>query len=185
MSDEDKESHGSLSEEDLDLWKALTEDVRPIDGKGYQKPPKKQKREPQVRAETVSLRPSTPSQSPSRSVQSRDIDRKTRRQFERGEIPIEATLDLHGMNQPQARERLIAFIHASHNAGRRCVLVITGKGNTGRTSDDWLSRQPGVLKRNVPQWLYEPELDGIVLDAVRAKKHGGDGALYVYLRRRR
>ena len=106
--------------------------------------------------------------------------------LKRGELAIEGRLDLHGMNQGEAREALMRFIRGAHAAQKRCVLVVTGKGNTGRRSEDWLTSKPGVLKQNVPIWLREGDLSSIVLQAVAAQpRDGGYGALYVYLRRRR
>ena len=108
------------------------------------------------------------------------------KRLERGELPIQGQLDLHGLNQADARQALFRFIQNAHASGKRCVLVITGKGSTQKTSENWLDREAGVLKRNTPGWLREGALADIVLTAVPAQiKHGGSGALYVYLRRNR
>lgn len=107
-----------------------------------------------------------------------DIDRQTRRKLARGMLPIDARLDLHGMTQEEAHRVLARFILSSADAGRRVVLVITGKGaadGTGR----------GVLRRNVPHWLASRELARLVVGFGPAHaSHGGDGALYVRLRAR-
>jgi DNA-nicking Smr family endonuclease len=106
------------------------------------------------------------------------IDRATAERLKRGQHRIEARLDLHGMTQAEAHRSLYAFIAASREAGRRCVLVITGLG-LGRNGS-------GVLKSSVPRWLEEPALRGQILAIAPAQvHHGGAGATYLLLRRRR
>jgi DNA-nicking Smr family endonuclease len=106
------------------------------------------------------------------------IDRANAERLKRGLHPIEARLDLHGMTQAEAHHALAAFIHSSSNAGRRCVLVITGRG--------FGSSGPGVLKSAVPRWLEEVGLRGKILAIAPAQpRDGGAGALYLLLRRRR
>lgn len=105
------------------------------------------------------------------------VDRRTGLRLRRGQLPIEARLDLHGLTQDQAHRRLTAFIRASIDSGRRCVLVITGKGSTG---------QGGVLRQSVPRWLNEPALRPLVVAIQQAQpRDGGEGALYVLLKRLR
>ena len=97
----------------------------------------------------------------------------------RGTIPPETQVDLHRCTQDQAHRLLTGFLAASQASGRRCVLVITGKGYG---SDGAV----GVLKTMVPRWLDEPPNRGRVLAYCHANlSHGGDGALYVLLRRDR
>jgi DNA-nicking Smr family endonuclease len=106
------------------------------------------------------------------------IDRANAERLKRGLHKIDATLDLHGMTQVEAHRALAAFIAASHDAGRRCLLVVTGRGLG--------SSGPGVLKRSVPRWLEEPELRRRILAISPAQpRHGGSGAAYVLLRRPR
>ena len=106
------------------------------------------------------------------------IDRRTAERLRRGQIAIEATLDLHGFTQDEAFVAIETFLAESLQAARRCVLVITGKG-TARDGG-------GVLRSAVPRWLtegiYREHLIGI---AVAFPQHGGEGALYVLLRRQR
>ncbi len=84
-------------------------------------------------------------------------------------------LDLHGLTQDAARARLIGFIRQAHADGWRAVMVITGKG----------SRGDGVLRRYTPEWLASPELRDMVAGVAEAhRRHGGEGALYVALKRR-
>jgi DNA-nicking Smr family endonuclease len=106
------------------------------------------------------------------------IDRANAERLKRGLHSIEARLDLHGMTQAEAHHALAGFIHSSSIAGRRCVLVITGRG--------FGPSGPGVLKSVVPRWLEEGGLRGKILAIAPAQpRDGGAGALYLLLRRRR
>jgi DNA-nicking Smr family endonuclease len=106
------------------------------------------------------------------------IDRANAERLKRGHHRIEARLDLHGMTQSEAHRVLAEFVHASSAAGCRCVLVITGRG----LGPDG----PGVLKSAVPRWLEQPGLRRQILAIAPAQpRHGGAGALYLLLRRRR
>lgn len=105
------------------------------------------------------------------------VDRATADKLRRGEMPIEAVLDLHGLTQDMAHAALSRYIHVSWELGRRCLLLITGKGNREGT---------GVLRTQVPRWLNEPELRARLLAFSHARPHhGGEGALYLLLKRRR
>ena len=104
------------------------------------------------------------------------IDRRSAERLRRGRLPIEGRLDLHGMTQAAAVERLAEFIARSEAAGKRCVLVITGKGLASG----------GVLRDQVPRWLNLPPNRARVLAFDYARpQDGGSGALYVLLKRRR
>ena len=106
------------------------------------------------------------------------IDRANAERLKRGLHRIEARLDLHGKTEAEAHHALAAFIHSSSEAGRRCVLIITGRG-LGPTG-------PGVLKRAVPRWLEGVELRRKILAIAPAQpRDGGAGALYLLLRRHR
>lgn len=118
-----------------------------------------------------------------------DFDRRKARQIASGRIEVDARIDLHGLRQRDARTGLRAFLLAAHAKGHKTVLVITGKGGGAEEPADGLGalmgeRQRGVLKRNVPHWLEEPDLRAIVLSYTQASpRHGGTGALYVQLRK--
>ncbi|WP_239479642.1 Smr/MutS family protein [Actibacterium sp. 188UL27-1] len=102
-----------------------------------------------------------------------------------GKLDPDARIDLHGMTLNQAHPALNGFVLSSHRAGRRLLLVITGKGKTV-PDDGPIPSSRGVLRRHVPQWLRLPPLSAIVLEVTPAHiRHGGDGAYYVYLRRAR
>lgn len=119
------------------------------------------------------------------------LDGSTLRRLDEGKVSPEARIDLHGLTQVQAHARLVTFIHRAHGHGLRCVLVITGKGSGKDVRDpgaaDWMhDGTRGVLRSLVPRWLGEGELKRHVAGVVGAHvRHGGGGALYVYLRRSR
>jgi len=106
------------------------------------------------------------------------VDKRLAERLKRGQLTIEGMLDLHGLTQEEAHRQLDGFLaHAAH-AGRRCVLVITGKGV-------WRS-DSGILREMVPRWLNEAPNRARVLAIANAQpRHGGSGALYVLLKRRR
>lgn len=107
-----------------------------------------------------------------------DVDTRSLDRLRRGQLRPEGRLDLHGMTQAQAHGALDAFIPRARDAGKRCVIVITGKGS--------VSAGGGVLRNAVPGWLNAPSLRPMVLAFAEAiPRHGGAGALYVLLRRKR
>ncbi|WP_299846575.1 Smr/MutS family protein [uncultured Roseovarius sp.] len=113
------------------------------------------------------------------------MDRKAFGKLKRGKLVPEGKIDLHGKTLDQAHPALTAFILASHAAGKRLVLVVTGKGKD-RDDGGPIPVRLGVLRHNVPHWLSVPPLAQVVLQVTEAHlKHGGGGAYYVYLRRHR
>lgn len=131
---------------------------------------------PPVRAPAVKIPPVTV------------MPRRERRAIVRGSAAIDAKIDLHGMRQAEAAQALKVFLHRSFTAGRRTVLVVTGKGNSQSLvefSASGLDGGRGVLRRLTPFILESPELRHIVLGFEMADpRHGGEGALYVRLRRK-
>ena len=106
------------------------------------------------------------------------LDRRLGERLRRGQLPIEAVLDLHGMTQEEAHLALDRFVARAHEQGKRVLLVVTGKG-LGRA-------EGGVLRTAVPRWLEEePSRSKLLAYAPARPKHGGEGALYLLLRRRR
>lgn len=125
--------------------------------------------------------PALASLSPPRPLR---MDARTHGRMRKGRLAPEARIDLHGMTLAQAHGALVGFILSSRAAGRRLVLVITGKGRP-RDGDGALAPGRGLLREQVPEWLTLPPLADHVLDVTTAHaSHGGSGALYVYLRRR-
>ena len=111
------------------------------------------------------------------------MDSKSHAKMIRGKLEPEARIDLHGMTLAVAQPVLIRFVLQAQAAGKRLVLVITGKGREGGP-DAPLPVRPGALRHNVPHWLHMPPLNAIVLQVRPAhRRHGGEGAYYVYLRR--
>ena len=106
------------------------------------------------------------------------VDRTTEERIRRGRIAVDGRIDLHGMTQAEAFPALLGFVETSARGGKRALLVITGKGA--------VSQGGGVLRRSVPGWLAASPLARRILTVAPAHlRHGGDGALYVLLRRDR
>ena len=113
------------------------------------------------------------------------MDAKANKRMSRGKLEPEGRIDLHGMTLAQAHQALAAFVLSSVAQGRRLVLVITGKGRA-RDEGAPMPVRDGALRHEVPHWLSLPPLTQAVLQIVPAhRRHGGAGAYYVYLRRRR
>jgi DNA-nicking Smr family endonuclease len=108
------------------------------------------------------------------------LGRRERSHLSRGRKEIDARLDLHGMTQMRAHRALFGFLQRAHHDGLSFVLIITGKGKIGSETER------GVLRRQVPQWLGLPEFRSLVVGFEEAHiGHGGEGALYVRVRRSR
>jgi DNA-nicking Smr family endonuclease len=109
------------------------------------------------------------------------LSRREKSRLSRGRDQIDARIDLHGMTQARAHRALLSFLRHAHGDGAAFVLVITGKGRTVG-----VEREPGVLRRQVPHWLALPEFRAFVVGFDEAHiGHGGEGALYVRVRRAR
>jgi DNA-nicking Smr family endonuclease len=106
------------------------------------------------------------------------LGRRMKQRVARGKEAIDGRLDLHGLTQSEAHAALLRFLRAASARGARLVLVITGKGAREGGSER------GVLKRQVPHWLGLPEFRTLVIGFDNAHiTHGGEGALYVRVRR--
>ncbi|MBD3763979.1 MAG: Smr/MutS family protein [Rhodobacterales bacterium] len=111
------------------------------------------------------------------------MDARAFRRMTRGKIDPEARLDLHGLTLAEAQPELVRFVLNAQAQGLRLVLVITGKGKP-RDDDGPIPRRTGALRHQVPDWLRRPPLAGAVQQVAEAHlRHGGAGALYVWLRR--
>ena len=192
-------SRKKLSAEDLELWRKVTEQTRRTQPKKPQNPfsppPKKQVRvdaprfpgfevgsKPRKQPVAHDILPTLSDRLPAKPVQ---MDRKAFGRMKRGKLSPEGKIDLHGMTLEQAHPALNRFVMSAHSAGKRLVLVVTGKGKSGRDTGP-IPLRKGVLKHQVPQWLTMPPLGQIVMQVTPAHiSHGGDGAYYVYLRRAR
>ena len=108
---------------------------------------------------------------------SHDIDKSNAEKLKRGKYPIEGRLDLHGSTQEEAFKRLYTFVLHAYGQNKRCVLVVTGKGLREDGSK-------GIIRTNVPLWLNDPKIRPYILAFRHAKpSDGGEGALYVLLKR--
>lgn len=171
---------------DEDLWQALAATAKPI--KRTRPAPaskpvaKVDVARPRLRAAPVMAAPKQIAAEPLANMDKRNAER-----LRRGEMVIDGTIDLHGMTQDAAHAALDRFLAHSVAAGRRCLLVITGKGLRGPRDDAGIiPERRGVLKTMVPRWLTDTHNRGRVLAHCAARpQHGGSGALYVLLRRQR
>jgi DNA-nicking Smr family endonuclease len=173
-----------LSAEERRLWDEVARTAIPLRPEPPRPPePLPERTCPAPRRAAVPERREPPQPVPPRTPEPA-APRMDRRRFERmcrGRLEPEARLDLHGMSSERAHAALSAFIRDSHARDRRLVLVITGKGR----EDSALGRH-GILRHSVPHWLAAPPLTGLILEIAPAHhRHGGAGAAYVYLRRRR
>lgn len=190
---------GKLSDADRKLWQHVNRDTVPLKGRdsltgGFADlmresdapspppaPGKPQKTPPGPRLPLSNAKSAPPLRARDELLShgsSAGLDRRNAERLRRGKMVIEATLDLHGMTQAQAHGALSRFIQRSEAAGRRCVLVITGKGIAKESG--------GVLRNQVPNWLNEPgNRERIIAFNYAQQGHGGTGALYVLLKRRR
>jgi DNA-nicking Smr family endonuclease len=120
--------------------------------------------------------PAKPAPKPKIAKAPEAIDEPIQRRIAKGKVAIEARIDLHGMTQDEAHGLLMSFIHRAAQRHLRTVLVITGKGRSPKSE--------GALKRAVPLWLSQPAFAAHVSGyADAAQSHGGEGALYVRLRK--
>ena len=180
----DKRGPG-LSPEDRALWAQVTRDLKPL-------PDRLEKtKESKPIPPPTSNRPDSRSSpkaapEPTRRIAERPlargdaagVDRRQVQRLKRGQTPIDGTLDLHGCTQAEAHRRLGRALAEAQAAGKRCLLVITGRG-VGKAAG-------GVLKTEVPRWLNQsPNRDRVLAFDTAQPKHGGDGALYVLLKRKR
>ena len=176
-----------LSEDETRLWHGVTKSVAPLRKRHAAKPkdiehppavaPKAAPKPPSKKSAShavpppVIIKPELPSP-PALAP----LDRKTKSRIARGNREIDARIDLHGHTQAEAHDALIRFLRRARDKGASVVLVITGKGTRG----------DGVLKRQVPMWLSLPEFrEWVVGFDDAAIGHGGEGALYVRIRRSR
>lgn len=114
------------------------------------------------------------------------MDAKSFKHMKRGKLKPEGRIDLHGMTVAEAHPALVSFVMSAHSAGKRLVLVITGKGGKRLEEGMTYPQRMGALKRQVPHWLTQAPMSQVVMQVTEAHiRHGGSGAYYVYLRRTR
>lgn len=194
MTDDGRKRHRArraLSGEERDLWRIVTRSIAPLRGRAKKSlPVDADDAPPSAPAKPKTKANAPPPSSPPRTVIVKPappplapLDRRLKKRVARGGAPLDARLDLHGMSQAQAHLALLRFIRAAQADGAKLVLVITGKGARGVSVHD---NDRGVLRRLVPQWLRLTEFRAYVVGFEQAHiAHGGEGALYVRLRRAR
>jgi DNA-nicking Smr family endonuclease len=182
-----------VTPDELELWRHVAQTVRPIKSRRRSAAPKEDAPAATApRAKSGKLpAPAAPPPKPQKPAPakphalthglSHGIDRRQAERFRKGKLAIEGKIDLHGRTQQDAHDDLLAFLKRAHGAGKRTLLVVTGKGMT--TSQ----RKPtgiGILRQAVPRWLNEPAFRSLVLAFDYAEpQHGGEGALYVLMKR--
>jgi DNA-nicking Smr family endonuclease len=185
----DKSRRRKLSDEEQALWRGVTKSVKPL---------KRRKRQAvavddapanaETAATEATMRPSASRQPMPTARRAAPqlpplapLQRREKQRLARGVDAIDARLDLHGYTQSDAHAALIRFLRRAQSDGARLVLVVTGKGGIGDADSG-----RGVLRRQVPMWLALPEFRSLVVGFDEASvTHGGQGALYVRLRRGR
>lgn len=180
--------HRALTEDEHTLWRAVAKTTKPLK-RGKRASKTAETGEPGVPVQSASAErmpspASAPSKPPKRIEKAvappalAPMSRREKSRLSRGRQEIDARIDLHGMTQARAHRALLAFLQRAHADGAVFVLVITGKGRVGG--------EQGVLRRQVPHWLALPEFRTIVVGYEQAHiGHGGEGALYVRVRRAR
>ncbi|MCS6626235.1 Smr/MutS family protein [Roseibacterium beibuensis] len=174
-----------LSPEDRRIWARVAGSVTPskpkkalriTPGAVDAEPPAAPKPKGPVKTRGVPPPYTPPASSPARARGlPEELEPRRQRRLSRERDPIEARIDLHGYGRFQAQDALTAFLMGAQARGYRSVLVITGQGRRGGS---------GVIRASVHEWLQGPALRGVVSGfAPAARKHGGDGALYVTIRR--
>lgn len=199
-----KNAKEKISIEEADLWKSIAGTVKPIraesknrirhsdlpeiEEKTTQEPPKqKPQKSDQIQTPQVSPKKKPVQQGP----QLTGIDRRSKQKLLRGNVDIDARIDLHGSSQIEARTRLKNFLVSSRIKGAEFVLVITGKGASPYTNhilhgeENYSApEREGVLRQHLPLWIKEGEFSELVSGFQPAHpKHGGGGAFYLKLRR--
>ena len=196
-----KKTPKSVSQEDLEVWKKITTQLKRnkpeilikknISGlkikKSSKSLPKAPELKPFIIGEKVLKKEKIilPNFHEDNKINSPNMDKKNFKKLVKGKMEIEGTIDLHGLTADQAKVKLITFINHSYSLGKRLIIVITGKGKH-KGFDEFQRPISGVLRQNLPEWLSGPSVSNKVLQVTQAQpKHGGAGAFYVYLRRQR
>lgn len=189
---------GALSRDDKAVWQAVAETVVPL--KNRPKPDifndaiqvKAQKIKHKVRQQGFQSEVGVSLDDLPRPQG--NFDRKTHRKLAKGQKQLDGVIDLHGLSREQAYQTLCQKIPVARASGARCLLVVTGKGSArfaqtdpvpiGQRKYQDFQLEGGVLKQNVPSWLRDHRLSPHVSSFETShKNHGGDGALYVMLRK--
>lgn len=213
------DSNEALTESEAELWRRVTSTVQPLSGSSISLTTAEEETfeemisqslgaSVQKKNETKSPKdaclfdkrhkslPVFPSVCPA-SVETKSqgavsgLNAATTRKLWRGKISIDAQIDLHGYGRIEAQTELVKFIEIAHGSGKRCLLVITGKGkHTSKEQTPYSGAEPrhsfneGVLKSSFPGWMRIPDLQNKIISYCQAPQHlGGGGAWLIYLRK--
>ncbi len=196
MTSDPKKSKGdALSAQDRELWESVKKTVSPLGTDARGDAPTLKPRKMIERIDRDRDLPSDWYQMDGPTPRT-EVDRKTRRRIAKGNQDVDRSVDLHGMTQDQAYLVLKRAIESGIKRGDKTLLIVTGKGGKRysqtspttpvayRTRDEF-DQHGGTLRKMVPIWLTSPELKPFVESfGPAAQDHGGDGALYILLRRR-
>src|SRR5262245_10254800 len=180
MSSSDGKRRRVLSAEERVLWTAITKSVAPLRDSDIAEDGEPSKHiVRQIEAPSAKARSAAPARDTTLPPPLAPLGRRMRTRVARGKEAIDGRLDLHGLTQSEAHTELLRFLRTATARDARLVLVITGKGGRG-------DAERGVLKRLVPQWLNLPEFRALIIGFEQAHvAHGGEGAIYVRMRRTR
>jgi DNA-nicking Smr family endonuclease len=174
-------------EDDAELWARVAKTATPLKKNRITRPaaPPKPPRPPKRKPAQASPKPE-PAAKPSHAPGAAGLDRLTARRLGTGRLAVEARLDLHGMRQRDAHAALRKFLKWAVAKDYRHVLVITGKGAAREEKKSFYEDEArGVLRQAVPHWLSLPDLAPLIVSFAEAPRRlGGEGALYVRLRRK-
>jgi DNA-nicking Smr family endonuclease len=171
-----------LTDDERELWQRLGRLVRPLAKTRPKTEDATLRATLQPKEKSAAARPerrTPPATLPKSGPALAPLEQRSRRRLARGLIEVDDRIDLHGMRQERAFSLLQTFLRRAQAHGHRVVLVVTGKGRGGEEGR-------GVLRQMVPVWLARPDLRPLVVGFEPAnRRHGGEGALYVRIRRRR
>lgn len=171
-------ANGDLPNDDEALWQQVVADLVPLKGRNDSLI-KKGEDKVIINSPPPALFPMLATQNQVKLLEIGDVSRvdgSVAKKLQSGSYPIDATLDLHGKTQDEAFAAIQYYMGNAYNAGKRCILVVTGKGVQGK----------GVLRQQLHKWLSAPGIAEYILAITQAKpEHGGGGAFYVLLRRQR
>jgi DNA-nicking Smr family endonuclease len=172
-----------LSNEEQALWRGFARSITPLRRAAEsQESPAEEKSATFAPAKPLNVQASAAPPPPVKTPPLAPLGRRLKQRVARGREQIDARIDLHGMTQAEAHQALFSFLRRAQADGARIALVVTGKGSSRGERD--AGRERGVLKRQVPLWLSLPEFRPLIVGFEDAHVgHGGQGALYVRLRR--
>ena len=201
-----KKNNKKISSSDLKLWNQILDKVEPIKKSGRSKVTNQKesvideniiisrdlserstvkKRVRQKKVINEDLPNTIPNNNSDEKAEFTGIHRRLEQKMSRGQIKIDSTLDLHGMNQEEAKDATINFVRMAKKNNLSIVLIITGKGiSKDNTNDGYQTRfARGVLNQNLPNWLRLPQIRNNINGYRYANiRHGGEGAYYILLK---